>query len=299
MAMRGCTIGVFVLFGCASGLRLAVDVQKPTRVAIDDTGLSFGAGCPNPQQPKLAVCVAGLSRSFVSSETTSRFVNQLLKPAIEAGAVGITRKEPDVFVHIKLGENSKDKAVEAVAAVHTTDSQIEDGSALESRSNLGNPSCFHPHWSGGSIESLMSFYKSIHGCYKLLTDAEQKSGAKFDHVIFMRPDHLWATSTEGHGPKTMSFGGADHISNRIQCSKSIFAADLYSFQTRAAFEHYGKIWEDQFANPNPSFCNMTGRNEQMVINVVKEINNESPHSAVYGDDRITTDGSKDIWIGGQ
>merc|ERR1719161_1226713 len=92
----------------------------------------------------------------------------------------------------------------------------------------------------------------------LIKKAEESAGRKYDFVIFARPD-----TSVSHNP---------NITQRaIQCEKSFFVSDRSSYQTRAAFEVYGNIWTDQFANPHPSMCGMTGSYEGFCHSAVTKI----------------------------
>lgn len=248
------------------------------------SGLSFGLNCPNPKAPKLALCVAGLSRSFVSTSWTSMYKEQILQPVAAAGCVGLTRTDPDVFVHVKLGgfdhiasdrehsghnlANKMEYALKAVQEINASDFVIEEGwGDAHDRQKLGNPSCFHPH---GSVEGVMSYYRSILGCLNLIKKAENDTGAKYDVIMFSRPDEADIFGTE-----------QEYKIRSIQCSKSLFAGDAKSYQTRAAFEIYGNIYNDQFANPHPSLCGMNQNYEHFVMDCVTRIQ-QDVGAAEYG-----------------
>jgi len=244
---------------------------------------SFGTGCPNHKAPSVAVCIAGLSRRFASSKQTAYINSRLLQPIKAAGAIGLTRLEPDVFVHTKLGgyptvatdressshdaSNTMNNVLLAAKEIGAVNSVIEDGwGSAHDREKLGNPSCFHPH---GPVEGVMSYFFSINGCLQQIKKVEEETGTKYDFVIHTKPD------TSEIEPIT------EHITAAIQCEKSMYVRDAMSYQTRAAFEVYANVWNDQFKNPNPSMCRMQESNEHFTSNVVRVINQKGLGPAVY------------------
>lgn len=242
----------------------------------------FGNGCPNSTAPSVAVCIAGLSRRFASSHQTAYLKSNLLEPITNAGAVGLTRSEPDVFVHTKLGAyptlatdrdssshdkaNTMDNVMESVREIGAVDYVVEEGwGSAHSRQKLGNPQCFHPH---GPVEGVMSYYFSINQCLQQIKKVEEKTGKKYDFVIHTKPD-----SGEVERDRKI-------IVAAVQCKRSMFVRDAMSYQTRAAFDIFGNIWNDQFQNPHPSMCNMHESFEHFRSDAVNKMTSKGMN-AVY------------------
>jgi hypothetical protein len=254
--------------------------QKILAKIIGDA--KFGNGCPNSTAPSVAVCIAGLSRRFASPKQPAYLKSRLLEPMINAGAIGLTRSEPDVFVHTKLGgyptlatdressshdkANTMDNVMESVREIGAVDYVVEEGwGSAHSRQKLGNPQCFHPH---GPVEGVMSYYYDSNQCLQQIKKVEEKTGKKYDFVIHTKPD------TREIEPDSKIIVAA------VQCKRSMFVRDAMSYQTRAAFEIYGNIWNDQFANRNPSMCKMKDSFEHFTSNAVKQMTSKGMN-AVY------------------
>lgn len=230
--------------------------------------LKFGQDCPQKEAPKVAVCLVGLSRHFASPKQTEYINSMLLKPIQDAGARGITRSQPDVFVHMKLGDsknvaptreasnhgqgNKREWVVQSAKEVGATDVVIEEEyGPVVGRQNLTNPGCFHPHGGEHGLKSIMSYWKSINGCLEMISKTESSLNEKYDHVIHARPD-------------ISEFDSSKEVTqNAVQCSTSLFVRDSMSFQTRDAFEISGNNWYEQFQNAHPSMCSMKSSAETM------------------------------------
>lgn len=235
----------------------------------------FGKGCKNEKAPRVAVCLAGLSRRFVASEHVAYLIEKLLMPMKESGASGlIDGSSPDVFVHTKLGgypevatdremsahhvSNTKANVLTAAKEIGAVAVVAEDGwGAITSRSQLGNPSCFHPH---GAVEGVMSYFYSMHGCLEQIQTREKETGKMYEFVVQSRPDTVEIETN------------ANHIKNSLQCEQSFFLRDSMAYATRAAFESYANTLKTQFENPKPSLCGMSQSNEYFTKMAAKEIN---------------------------
>lgn len=282
--MKNCA--VFLILSLASGLKFSKineapefekdEESKPKSLGQLLGDLSFGQGCPNSKAPTVAVCIAGLSRRFAHPAQTAYLNSALLQPIKDAGAIGLTRGHPDVFVHTKLGaypgvaqtrdaadhglSNTMENVVAAAKEVGAVDYVIEEGwGSAHSREQLANPSCFHPH---GAIEGVMSYYYSIHGCLEQIKKVEEEKGQRYDFVIQLRPDNHVLDEDK------------QHMVTGIQCKKSMYVSDGLAYQTRAAAEVYGSVWNDQFQNANPSLCSMKEQNEQFTRDAAQRINSK-------------------------
>lgn len=288
--MRSCAL--FLIFGFASGLKFSKTSQEPefSYDLEEDTNpkktlgkiignCSFGKACPNAKAPSVAVCIAGLSRRFVHPQQCQFINSMLLQPIEAAGAVGLNRSKPDVFVNVKLGgypnvaldrnstlllqggsiSNVRENVMAAAEDVGAVNTVVEDGwGAGADRKKLENPSCFR---SGHSpVEGVMSYFRSMYGCLQQMEDEEKKTSKRYDFVIQMRPD-----TNEIETQKEITVAA-------VQCEKSMYVRDAVSYQTRAAFNVYANVWNDQFQNKNPSMCHMKASNEHFTMDAAAKIN---------------------------
>lgn len=287
--MRRCNL--LLVLELASGLKFSkTSIEPEFSKDLEDDGnpkkslgriignCSFGKGCPNTTAPSSAVCIAGLSRRFVHPQQCQFINSMLLQPLQAAGAVGLNRPKPDVFVNVKLGgypnvahdrnsapwnsgyfSNTRENVLAAAEDVGAVSSVIEDGwGGAADRKKLGNPSCFQ---SGHSpIEGVMSYFRSMYGCLQQIEDEEKKYGKQYDFVIQIRPD-----TNEIEDQKEITVAA-------VQCEKSMYVRDAVSYQTRAAFDVYANVWNDQFQNANPSMCHMKASNEHFTMDAAAKIN---------------------------
>jgi len=266
-----------------------VDVPPAQLQTILDS-ISFGQGCPDRNHPKLAICVHGLSKGFIAPDHVKNFENNLMKLVQDAGAVGITRNKPDIFVDLHMGGDSVEVAEEVMKTMQATKFSVNPGFGGASMADLGNQ-CWaslaaRGDHRGHPVEHTLNQYKSLGGCYQMVKDAEQQSsGRKFDVVITMRPDHMWMNESSAEFsamnsvPKSVrvhSFGqGLLNMPDKIQCEKSFFKRDHISVQTRAAFEMYGRIWLDDLVSPTPRrTCIPMHRSEQVPQLMVNWMNSQ-------------------------
>lgn len=258
--------------------------QKGRVLGMMLDGCEFGKGCPNSKAPSVAVCVAGLANSFPHPQQVQSIKSMLLQPIKEAGAIGLNRSEPDVFVHTKEGayptiakareqaahhvSNTKENILAAAKDIGAVDVVVEEGwGKAHDRSVLANPSCFHPRNPSHTIESIMSYHYDIHGCLEQLKKVEQKIGKQYDFVIQLRPDTVEIDPSPAK------------IIKAIQCEKSMYVRDAVSYSTRAGFEVYGNLWINQFQNPNPSMCKETGSAEKYPESAAADMNSKGMHAA--------------------
>merc|ERR1719443_239883 len=74
---------------------------KKTQVSGD----GLGAHCDKPTEVKAAVLLFGMSRSIVEIPVQEGIQEHIVQAMAKAGVTGLARTTPDIFAHVKVGQN--------------------------------------------------------------------------------------------------------------------------------------------------------------------------------------------------
>lgn len=247
---------------------------------IKALNLTFGKSCPNEAAPKVAVCFAGMSRSFASPEQAAYINTMLLKPIRDAGGHGLVGTPPDVFVNTRLGKVTGHS--KTPKSRDWTDKDYKNGTDYANQTMIQRLAD-SMHANANKREFVEESIKEI-GAVDFVIDNyadeeirnpinKQNKKRCFAHMAPWTVDHGLSYFKDMFGCLTM-IRKAENTTNQkydavvvsrtdtweidkkkertlraIQCKHSLFVRDSMSYQTRASFEIFGNYLNDQFLNP--------------------------------------------------